>query len=138
MIASLLVILAAFTWLMIESRCLTVRLGVDQRRQMLTLSSVGSWLGWFYVHVILYYAGAALTDEELEELKGGGDRWTFWFRRSKKRLGALWWVAVIVSLLVINIRLISYIKNKRWVVTGMTVLFDLFCCWLIPHILGAW
>ena len=52
------------------------------------------FLGWVYVHIILYYAGAALTDEELEEMKGTGDRWTFWLRRSKKRLGWVWWAGL--------------------------------------------
>ncbi len=102
------------------------------------LKIITEWIGRIYVDVILYYAGAALTDEELEEMKGGGDRWTYWFRRSKKRLGNWWWIAVICSLVVIQVRLYQYIKNKRWGMVTLVITFDLLCLWLIPHICGAW
>jgi hypothetical protein len=94
-------------------------------------------ISYIYVDIILYYAGAALTDEELEECKGGGDRLTYWFRRSKKRLGNLWWIAVIFTLIAVNFELYKYIKNKRWGMMALTILFDLFCLWLIPHICGV-
>jgi len=50
------------------------------------LGKIYKWLLWIF--------GAALEDAELEELKGGGDRLTFWFRRSKKRLGWIWWAGL--------------------------------------------
>ena len=87
---------------------------------------------------LLWIAGAALTDQELEELKGGGDRITYWFRRSKKRLGAWWWVAVIATLIIANFKLYTSIKNKSWGWVTATMFFDGLCIWLIPHILGCW
>ena len=68
---------------------------------------IGKIYYWF-----LWIFGAALTDEELEELKGGGDRITFWFRRSKKRLGVVWWIGLGCGL------------------SGLG--------WLIFHIIGYW
>lgn len=88
---------------------------------------------WF-----LWVSGAALTDEELEELKGGGDRITFWFRRSKKRLGYLWWVAVGCFILLHTAVLYDNIKHKRWVKVGIGIAGYAFLGWLLPHIIGTW
>lgn len=50
-------------------------------------------LGKIY-YCILWWFGAALSDEELDRMKGGGDRWTYWFRRHKKRVGWFFWIEV--------------------------------------------
>ena len=63
------------------------------------INKIYVWLLWVF--------GAALTDEELEELKGKGDRITYWFRRSKKRIGFWWWVllSIDVALIVFHLGL---------------------------------
>ena len=87
----------------------------------------------------LWMAGAAITDEELEELKGGGDKITFWFRRSKKRLGWMWWIAPIGLIFFANFKLYHFIKNKRWGWATAVILFDIFSIWFIPHVVwGLW
>lgn len=87
-------------------------------------------------HWFLWCAGAALTDEELEELKGGGDRFTFWFRRSKKRLGGFWWVCVVATLILHTIILYDNIRKKRWWQVIIGFAGWVLIIWLIPHILG--
>ena len=85
----------------------------------------------------LWVIGAAITDEELDECRAaGGDKVTFWHRRSKKRLGGSWWAAVVVTLVAINIYVIFLIKDKRWGWASVIILFDLFSIWFIPHVLG--
>lgn len=92
-------------------------------------------LGKIY-YWLLWLAGAALTDEELEELKGKGDRITYWFRRSKKRLGNLWWVAVVAFLILNAVILYDNIKNKRWAKVGVGCAVYVLVSVLTPHILG--
>lgn len=95
---------------------------------------IGKIYQWF-----LYVSGAAITDEELEELKGGGDKITYWFRRSLKRLGIWWWIAVFFTLLLANVRLYFLIKKKRWGWAITIILFDVFSIWFIPHVVwGFW
>lgn len=87
----------------------------------------------------LWVIGAAITNEELEELKGGGDKITFWFRRSKKRLGWMWWIAPIGLTFFANFKLYHFIKNKRWGWAAAIILFDIFSIWFIPHVVwGLW
>ena len=88
---------------------------------------------WF-----LWLAGCPLYDEELKELIGTGDRITYWFRRSKKRLGNFWWLAIGFTLLILNLRLYTAIKQKAWGWVIFTACMDVFCVWLIPHVLGVW
>jgi len=93
-------------------------------------------LGWVYLKC-LWLAGAALTPDELDELKlTGGDRLTYWMRRSKKRLGVWWWVAVIATIIVMNIRLYTAFRNKQWGWFSFALAFDVLCLWLIPHVCG--
>ena len=90
-------------------------------------------------HWFLWAAGAAITDEELEELKGGGDMITFWFRRSKKRLGIWWWVSAFFVLLLANFKLYHFIRDKRWGWAAAVILFDIFSIWFLPHVVwGLW
>jgi len=87
---------------------------------------------------LLWISGAALYDYELDELKGGGDRLTYWMRRSRARLGKWWLVAVVFTLIAMNVGLYTTFKSKRWGWFSFTLAFDLACIYLIPHILGCW
>lgn len=101
------------------------------------LTKIKDWIAWFYVRVILYYAGAALTDAELEEMKGKGDRWTFWFRRSKERIGFNGWLALVVATVIAYTGLFIYnIEKKKWGRVILQVCGYAFLGWFIPHILG--
>jgi len=54
---------------------------------------MGKFLGMLY-YCFRWWAGAALTDDELEVMKGKGDAFTYWFQRHKKRIGWFFWVEV--------------------------------------------
>ncbi len=85
----------------------------------------------------LWVIGAAITDEELEELKGGGDKITFWFRRSRKRLGKAWILFPITSIAFANYKLYTFIRDKRWGWATAVILFDVFSIWFLPHIIWS-
>jgi hypothetical protein len=99
-------------------------------------SDVRNWIGQAY-YFVLWLAGEPLTNEELDEIHNGGDRWTFHMRRTKKRLGnTLWWISVIVTIILYTIWFWRNIKKKCWWKVGFGVAGYLFLIWLIPHILG--
>jgi glycerol uptake facilitator-like aquaporin len=103
-------------------------------------SDIRGWIGQAYLF-ILWLAGEPLTNTELDEIRDGGDRWTFHMRRTKKRLGAtLWWVSVIATIVLYTIWFLKLIneKPKVWwkIIPGSLVYVFLF--WLIPHVLGFW
>ena len=96
-------------------------------------------LEWIYVNVLLYIFGEPLFPEDFIKINAaGGDRWTFHMQRQLQRLGFLWFLAVAATLIVVNIKLYSYIKNRRWGWIAVSVLLDVLSIWLIPHILGVW
>lgn len=88
---------------------------------------------------LLWISGAALYDYELDELKEkGGDRLSYWMRRSKSRLGKLWLVAVAATIILANIRLYAALRSRQWGWVICTAIFDAACVWVIPHIYGCW
>ena len=94
-------------------------------------------LEWIYVNVILYIFGEPLFPEDFIAInQAGGDRWTFQMRRQLQRLGIFWWLAVVATLVVANVKLYGFIKNKRWGWASAVISFDILAVWLIPHILG--
>ena len=94
-------------------------------------------LEWIYVNVILYIFGEPLFPEDFIAInQAGGDRWTFQMRRQLQRLGIFWWLAVVATLVVANVRLYGFIKNKRWGWACMVISLDILAVWLVPHILG--
>ena len=88
---------------------------------------------------LLWVAGEPITDEELDELKGGGDKWTYHMRRSKKRLGNWWWVMVFATIILVEIRLFVNIRDKKWVRVSLLILTNILIIWLLPHVVwGCW
>ena len=88
---------------------------------------------------LLYLAGACITEAELDEIRAhGGDKITLWFRRSKRRLGKFWWMALAAFVIVHSLILYDNIKCRRWGKVVAGALGYIFLAWLIPHILGAW
>jgi len=90
-------------------------------------------------NVFLYIAGAAITEEDLGEIRAaGGDKITFWFRRSKRRLGKWFWIAIAAAGILHTVVLWDNIKHKRWGKVTIGIAGYLFLIWFIPHINGAW
>lgn len=95
------------------------------------LAKIYGWLLWF--------VGEPLTDEELEECKGGGDRWTYHERRSMKRLEKWWYLKWAVILTIHLIVLIDNLKKKRWIKFGLGIAVTGFFVWFLPHVMfGCW
>jgi len=95
------------------------------------------FLGRFY-YWLLWIAGAALTNEELLEIMDCGDRLTFWMRRSKKRLGNWWWVAVFFTVLLHTIILYDNFKKKHWVKVFIGFAGWGLLIYLLPHVFSWW
>lgn len=88
---------------------------------------------------LLWVAGEPITDDELDELKGGGEKWTYQMRRAKSRLGVWWWVMVFATIALAEWRLFTNIKNKRWVRVSLLILLNVLFIWLLPHVVwGCW
>ena len=102
------------------------------------LKTIKETLGDAY-YWLLWIAGAALTNEELDELKKvGGDRITYWMRRSRARLGRCWIMAVAATIIIMNLRLWTAFRNKQWGWFTFAIAFDIFCVYVIPHIYGLY
>ena len=102
------------------------------------LKAIKETLGDAY-YWLLWISGAALFDYELDELKlTGGDRITYWMRRSQSRLGRCWLVAVAATIIIANIRLYTALRDKQWGWLAGTIVFDVFCAYVIPHVYGLY
>ena len=102
------------------------------------MSKIVSWVGTAYKK-LLWVAGEPMTPVECRAVVAAGyDPWTHHIRRSKKRLGDWWWLMVVATILVVNFKAYTFIKNKRWGWLAVTVLLDGLFIWLLPHVLGVW
>lgn len=100
---------------------------------------MANWISKAY-QGLLWLAGEPLTNEELDELKDGGDKWTYHMRRTKKRLGDnLWWLSVFATVILYSFWFFSNVKKKIWWKVAIGVIGYIFLIWLIPHVaFGCW